>query len=218
MFADDFVFRVFVMIKAQVVFPGFQAVTGVAIFFGKVALKEVDIIFFVATHAACRLAEIADRSGANGFRSEFLFMAFCAFNLGVFSFESISGEFAMVEFILVHGHCVKVAAFVLAVTLHTVFVGEAVEATFLCDEGADGLMAIQTFFIRDPFAGVMALETVFIFKILMAFNQRAGCQQFTQDSFLLSPRETLEKENQDNEEERRLPQFQMAPPSGALLR
>lgn len=100
-------------------------------------------------------------------------MTFGAVDFGMFSFKGITCEFGVIELFLIDSNGIEVAAFVFTVALHAVFIGKTMEPAFLSDEGTNGLVAVQTFFVGDSFSGIMAFQAVFVLKILMSFDEGA---------------------------------------------
>lgn len=114
-------------------------------------------------------------------------MALGALDLGVLPFKRIASEFGVIKVILINSDGVVGASFVLTMAFAAGFLGQPVEPALLRDKGSDHFVALDAFFIGNTFTGVMALQAVLVFEVLVAFDQRAGSKKFIKNTLFLRP-------------------------------
>ncbi len=151
MFTEKIVTSIAPVRKAQIIFPGTNAVTGIAIFFGKITSEEMYVFLLMAGRTTIGFAEIADLTFASRVLTALFEMTLLAFDFLMFALERKPG-FLMIKIILHDSHRFKFPPFVIAMTFDTTVFEVAMKALLKLDVLADLFVAIQTFYIRYAFS------------------------------------------------------------------
>lgn len=99
--SDQLVSCIFLVIELQVRLPFFETVTGIAVLLCPFSSKAVNIVFFVAAHAACLFSNIANIIGPDRFLGALRFVTLDAVDLRVLSLKPIS-RFRVIKSFVIH--------------------------------------------------------------------------------------------------------------------
>jgi hypothetical protein len=207
--ANESITRFGLVVKFFDLLPALSHVTGTTFLDLEFAcFKEVNVIFLVTGYTRVYGTKEASVILSSLFLTTVFGVTFLTFDLYMATIDLKSSLFVL-KFCLIKGCEIIIAAFMILVTLITKFVlgHQTVKVSLFFHVLINGFMTRKTILVRDPPTRLMALQTIFMFEIIVSQRQRTRSEKLIKQSFEFGTIATLseghgaDRRKTENEEE-----------------